>query len=149
MLELSCLKDIVKVPIKSRHRTVVQHGLCIQSTESFEVSQLKMAGCDYYTVSEAFIKFKYVTSVTVQYSHNFDLNVQLDRLQTLNLSYNALQTIPEDFSKRAPELRVIDFSYNRLIQLQWDSFQDARNSREICLSHNIRSSSTRNFDHST
>lgn len=109
----------------------------IRSIESFEVSQLKMAGCDYYTVSEAFIKFKYATSVTVQYSHNFDLNVQLDRLQTLNASHNALQSIPEDFFSRAPELRVIDFSYNKLIQLEWRSFEHAQNLREIYLAHNL------------
>lgn len=109
----------------------------IRSIESYEVSELKMIGCDYYTVSEAFIKFKYVTSVTVQYSHNFDLNVQLDRLQTLNVSYNALQTIPPAFFSRAPELRAIDFSYNKLIQLEWSSFEHAQNLRQIYLSHNL------------
>lgn len=122
------------------HQIMPSHSCAawqIRTIESFEVSQLKMAGCDYYTVSEAFIKFKYVTSVTVQYSHNFDLNVQLDRLQTLNVSYNEWQTIPVDFFSRAPELRVIDLSHNGIIQLEWGSFEHARNLRKIYLSHNL------------
>lgn len=109
----------------------------IRTIETYEVSELRMAGCDYYTVSEALIKFKYVTSVTILYSHNFDLNVQLDRLQTLNASYNALQVIPQDFFNHAPELRVIDFSHNSLVELEWSSFEHARNLREIYLSHNL------------
>lgn len=123
------------------HQIMQLHNCAVarqtQSIELYEVSQLKMAGCDYYTVSEAIIKYKYVTSVTIQYSRNFDLSVPLDRLQTLNASHNAMQTIPEDFFSHVPELRVIDFSHNKLIHLEWSSFEHARNLRQIYLSYNL------------
>lgn len=108
-----------------------------QSIESYQVAQLKLAGCDYYAVSEAVIKYKYVTSVTIQYSRNFDLNVPLERLTSLIASQNALQTIPHDLFSHAPELRVCDFSHNKLSQLEWSSFQHARNLRQIYLAHNL------------
>lgn len=108
-----------------------------QSIESYQVSQLKITGCDYYAVSEAIIKYKYVTSVTVHYSRNFDLGVSLDRLHSLNASHNALPAIPVDFFNHVPEIRVIDFSYNRIDRLEWSSFKHAQHLQRIYLAHNL------------
>lgn len=112
-------------------------ALQMQSIETYQVAELKMTGCDYYAVSEALIKYKYVTSVTVQYSRNFDVSVRLDRLKALNASQNAIEIIPMDLFSRVPELESIDLSHNVLAQLEWGSFQHARNLRQIHLAHNL------------
>lgn len=102
------------------------------------VENLKIVGCSEFIVLDAVERYINIRTLDISYSQYRTLNwldLSLKRLQKFNASHNEISSIWMLF-ENVPEIREIDFSYNRLTTINGSTFGRVEKLEMIYLSQN-------------